>query len=121
MPANSRRATDAADIRDDLDDLERQLGGDGGIRERLKGIEVRLDAHEKADEARDKVINDKLDALQASVGNGGWRLSIDPASAKTIAAIILLVLGALGIGGGARELADQVSSPASAQAPAAGE
>jgi hypothetical protein len=59
--------TDVTDLKRAVDDLRDDIGGEGGLRERLKGIEAAFAAHDLADTGRHTDLCARVDGARADV------------------------------------------------------
>lgn len=110
--------SDLQKIQDELDEISKALGGDGGVRvrlataeQRLGTIETSLSEHRKKSEEHHTATQTSLAKLEAKQASG-WQL--DATSARHLLGLALALASALGLGvaGGAAAV------PARAQAPA---
>lgn len=117
---------DLQKIQDELDEIGKALGGDGGVRvrlataeQRLGAIEVSLGEHRKKSEEHHTATQTTLAKLEAKQ-SGGWQL--DATSVRHLLGLAVALAGAAGLGvaGGAAAVppAPRAPAPVEAVAPA---
>ena len=117
--------SDLQKIQDELDEISKALGGDGGVRvrlataeQRLGTIETSLSEHRKKSEEHHTATQTSLAKLEAKQSGG---FSLDPTSLKHLVGLAVALASALGLGvaGGAAAVpARQPAAPVEAVAPA---
>lgn len=88
-------------IKAELDEISTALGGDNGVRVRLSVAEQRLGNIEKSLDDHRKTSSDNHTATQAALATLAAKqlsISLDPSSIRSIIALVLALLSALGLG-----------------------
>lgn len=113
---------DLQKIHDELDEINRTLGGDGGVRvrlataeQRLGAIETSLSEHRKQSDHNHTATQTALATLAAKQAHG-WQL--DGTSARHLVGLALALASALGLGVAGGAAAVPATHQASAPAPA---
>jgi hypothetical protein len=107
-----------AEIAADLDQIRDAIGGPDGINVRLARVEDAIKSHREQSTAAHAAAAAQLAKLGedvAAVRASGWRISVDPSSAKAIAAILIALATAFASGGGVRGALDGLVEPAQGQ------